>query len=107
MDVSPPFAMLAIIGVNHPIQRTSIVFEERCPLAIIGQGGLPCIPELPSKNAWKGNDQGTKKQNSRNGDGEDPLQGDDLSQELADSQRSGKNAEFKPHGLVLVCDQEE
>jgi len=38
---------------------------------------------------------------------EDPLEGNDLSQELADTEGSSKNAERKTHRIILVSNEEE
>jgi hypothetical protein len=88
-------------GGIDPFSGTSILFQERSPLTVVGNNRLPCEPDLFAKNTWNGNDQSAKEQNGHDRKSKDPLECDDLEQELANAQGGGENTERKAHGVVL------
>jgi len=62
---------------------------------------------LLAKDAWDGNEEGSDKQGSHDGESEDPLEGDSSDEELVNTERSTDDAKSKTHGIVLVDDKEE
>ncbi len=56
---------------------------------------------LLAKNTWDGDNESSEEKSCHNGESKDPLEGDSLSEELADAESGGKVAECEPHGVVL------
>jgi hypothetical protein len=79
------------------------IVEQRRALGIRIGGALPLLAG-PGGNSDR---DGSKEEDSHDDKGEDPLQGDNLTEELRDANGGGKNAEREAHGVVLVDDDEE
>lgn len=56
---------------------------------------------LPSEDTRNGDEQSKNKESSHDTESEDPLEGNDLSKELPNTEGSGEDAEGKPHSVVL------
>jgi len=63
--------------------------------------------ELLAKDARNRNQQGADEQNTHDSECKDPLQGNDLDEELTDTKCSCENGKTEAHGIVLVDDEEE
>jgi len=82
-----------------------------CPLCIIQQWSsllvcwdnvlLTSESELLPKNAWEGNAKRSDEEDTHDDESEDPLEGDGLGKELADTERSSQDAEFEANSVSL------
>lgn len=95
-----------ILSLLARLPRTSlwkvgrlVVIEERSPLLILGYHRFPSRGTEDARN--RDEDSGDK-EGCHDCKGEDPLKGYDLSQELADTERSGEDAECEPHRVILL-----
>lgn len=57
--------------------------------------------EFLAENTWNGDQDGEHKEGSHDSKGKDPLESDDLGEELADTKRSCEDTESKAHGVIL------
>ena len=57
--------------------------------------------DLLSEEAWDSNDESCEEQDSHNGECKDPLEGDGLGKELANTERGTENTECESHGVIL------
>lgn len=60
-----------------------------------------------AKDARESDDDGRKKEGCHNNEGKDPLEGNDLSQKLTNTEGSSENAECETHRIVLESNEEE
>lgn len=75
--------------------------EERCTF-LVCRGDAP--PSGVSAGCARGgNGDGQHEENRHDDKGEDPLECNDLSLELGDTNCGGQDAESKAHGVVLNC----
>lgn len=90
------------------ILNSSGLVEEGCAL------GVRIVPALPLKllagPGGHGHGDGRDEEHRHDDEGKDPLQGNNLAEELRDANRSGQDAEVEPHGvvlglLVLICQE--
>jgi hypothetical protein len=81
-----------------------LVREQRRTFRVLGRSSSPFSPACPGGN---GNDDGLDEQNRHDDKGKDPLQGNDLAQELGNANGRGQDAEGETHGEVLVNGDEE
>jgi hypothetical protein len=84
--------------VNGPIvtSRPLSIVEKRSPLLVSSRGSLE--PPGPRRN---GDSDCRDEEEGHDDKGEDPLERDDLAQELGDSDRGSKNTEGESHRVVL------
>lgn len=57
--------------------------------------------KLLAENTWNGNAKGSDEKDAHDDECKDPLEGDGLREELANTKRSSQNAECETHGVVL------
>jgi len=63
--------------------------------------------ELFTEDTWYGNNQGGDEEDTHYDECKDPLEGKGLSEELANPNGSGQDAECKAHGIILEDNEEE
>lgn len=73
------------------------VVEQRSALLVGSRRSLGA-----TSPGWNGNAERKEEEDGHDGEGKDPLQGDDLGQELMDAQRGSENAEPKTHSVVAI-----
>lgn len=69
--------------------------------------GLTTEANILAKNTWKCNDQGRDKDGCHDGEGENPLERNDLSKELTDTKTCAEHGQGKAHSVILVSSEEE
>lgn len=77
-----------------------VVVQKRSSLLVLGDDGL-ASSEATTEDLREGNDKGGNKEGGHDGESENPLECDDLSQELADAEGGAEDAEGEAHGVVL------
>lgn len=83
-----------------------VVCKERSALGVTGR--LSSSPEvLATRPCRNSDDKGEDEQDCHDGEGEDPLERDDLSLELSYTQSGRQHAQEESHGIILVDDDEE
>jgi len=60
-----------------------------------------------AKDAWNGDDQSGKEEDSHDDEGKDPLKGNGSGKELPNSESSCQDAKCEAHGIVLEDNEEE
>jgi len=84
------------------------VLQKRSSLLIRwNDGTFSSERKLLAEDAWDCDDQGGEEEDSHDNEGKDPLECNDLGEELANADRGGQDAQCEAHGVVLVCDEEE
>lgn len=73
---------------------------------LVGRG-RPSPGDVSASPGGHCNKDSHDKQESHDDEGEDPLEGDDLAQELGDTNRGSEHTERESHGIVLVDGDEE
>jgi hypothetical protein len=76
-----------------------VVGQERSAL-LVGRGSASS--RLASAKSGNGDHDSRDEQDGHDGKGEDPLEGNDLAEELRDTDGGGEDAEREPDGVVLV-----
>ncbi len=56
---------------------------------------------LLSKDTWDDHNKGSQEKDTHNDKGKDPLEGNCLAEELADTEGGGEDGECEAHGVVL------
>jgi len=86
------------------LARCLVVSKQGCTLCIsLGTwGGF-----APASGCGHSNYHGGDKESSHDGERKDPLEGDDLAEELGNTNGSRQDAEIEAHGVVLVVNDEE
>lgn len=104
-----PLSAAAYLGefviISEPFMalvESLVIIQKRSSLLISRHDGLVSSEaDLFSKNSWNSNHQSGKEEYCHDGEGENPLEGDSSSEELANSQSSRQNAECEAHGIIL------
>jgi len=79
-----------------------VVIQKRSSLLVCRNNRLiSANTEFLPENTWNSDKDGEDEEGSHNSKSEDPLESDDLGEELADTKRSCEDAESKAHGVVL------
>lgn len=82
--------------------RCLVVVQKRSSLLICGNNGtLSSERELLAKYARDCNYEGGEEEDTHDDECEDPLEGDGMGEELANSDRGCKNAQFEANGIIL------
>lgn len=55
-----------------------------------------------TEDTWDRDEDGGDEESCHYGESEDPLEGNDLSQELPDAERSGEDAKCETHRVILL-----
>lgn len=77
-----------------------VVVQERRSLLVLGNDSLASA-EAAAEDLGEGNGKGSDEEGGHDGKGKYPLEGDDLSEELADTEGGAEDAEGEAHGVVL------
>ena len=77
-----------------------VVVQERSSLLVLGDNNHSSDP-AGSEDLGKGNNEGGNEEDGHDGECEDPLEGDDLSEELAHAERGAEDTEGKSDRVVL------
>jgi len=73
---------------------------------VLGNDFLSSAPE-PCEELGEGNNDGGNEEDGHDGEGKDPLEGDDLAEELTNTEGGAENAEGEAHSVILEGDEEE
>lgn len=88
------------------MRQCLVICKERSAFSITRS--LSASPEVfTTRPSGDSDDNGEDEKDCHNGEGEDPLEGDDLSLELSYTQSGGQHAQEEAHCIVLVDDDEE
>jgi len=79
----------------------SVIGKERGALLIRGRLGAAAERQVPAHHGGDGDEDGQDEEHGHDGEGKDPLEGDDLVAELCHAQRGGEDAQVEAHGVVL------
>jgi len=84
-----------------------MILQKRSSLLVFRNNS--CVPSEVgvAKDTWKSNDKGEQEQGSHDRESENPLESNDLQEELANAESCGQDGERKAHSVVLVCQEEE
>lgn len=88
---------LVVSGRLALSSRGLVLGEERSTFGV-GRAAERDVSACPGRN---GNDQGQDEQHRHDGEGEDPLEGDNLGEELADTESGSQDAQVESHGVIL------
>lgn len=94
------------LKTSTSLSRCLVVAEKRSTLGI-GLSLASAPADLLTGPSRYGDDHSEDEQHRHDGEGKDPLEGNDTIEELGDSQGSRQNAQVEAHGVVLVDDNEE
>jgi len=83
-----------------------VVIQERGSF-LVRRHSVSSEADLLAKDAWDSDDKGAEEQSSHDRKGKDPLESDDLSQELTNTEGSCQDTECKANGIVLESNEEE
>jgi len=101
---SPPLELIVDLGFGLCIHL--VVIQERSSL-LVRRNSVSSEANLLAKDAWDSDDKGAEEQSSHDRKGKDPLESDDLSQELTNTEGSCQDTECKAHGIVLESNEKE
>lgn len=103
----PTVCVASALGTLNALlaHRLVVLAEERSTLGV----GLHLLSPLEvfSSRSRDGDDHGGNEQGSHNGEGENPLESNNLSEELSNADGGGEHAQVETHGVVLVHNNEE
>lgn len=86
-------------------EQSSVVGEQGGTLRV---GRLAASErDVSAQRSRDGDDQRQHEEDGHDGEGEDPLEGDDLAVELRHAEGGGQDAQVEAHGVILVDDDEE
>jgi len=83
-----------------------VVIQERSSL-LVRRNSVSSEADLLAKEARDSNNKGAEEQSSHDYKGKYPLESDNLSQELTNTEGSCQDTECKAHGIVLESNEEE
>jgi len=93
-------------GIASERVSASLLFKKRLSLSVLVNNSA-ALEGILANDTREGDQDGEKEQDTHDDKGKDPLEGDDVGEELRDTQRCAENAEVETHGVVLVGDKEE
>ena len=77
-----------------------VLAEEGSALSVLGRSSAPA--NLAASPGGNGDNDSHDEENGHDDKGKDPLEGNDLSQELRDTDGSGEHAKRESHGVILI-----
>lgn len=83
-----------------------LLVQQRLALGILADNGTT-LEGVLANDTGKTDQHRQDKEDTHDGESKDPLEGNDVGEELRDTQGSGQDREVEAHGVVLVGNQEK
>lgn len=97
---------LGIRELGRLAKSKLLLLQQRLSLSVFVDNSA-ALEGVLADETREANQDGQDEQDGHNGECKDPLKGDDVSEELGNTQSSTENAQVEAHSVVLVGDEEE